>query len=120
MQKISSIPLIDIPMPVQTTIFYQACFELSKLDIFQGEAIWAYLCRFLETPPLSTNFEWFGIADQNFINNSGSYFIYVALIVLTFTGRELISRVMIPCRRHEWARKLGVAASHDAYYFGMK
>ena len=120
MQKISSVPLIDISLPVQTTIFYQACFEVQKLDIFHGEEISAILFNFLYTPPFSINFEWFGIADQNFINNSGSYFIYVALIVLTFTGRELISRVMIPCRRHEWARKLGVAASHDAYYFGMK
>jgi len=60
------------------------------------------------------------MSDQNFINNSGSYFIIAALIVLNFTGRELISRVMILCRRQEWARKLGVAASNDAYYFGMK
>ena len=107
-------------MPVQTTIFYQACFELSKLDVFQGEAIWAYLCRFLETPPLSTNFEWFGISDQNFIYNSGSYFIIAALIILKFTGYELISRLMIPFRRQEWARRIGVATSNDAYYFGMK
>ena len=78
------------------------------------------LFNFLETPPFSMNFEWFGISDQNFIYNSGSYFIFVALIVLSFTGRELISRVMILCRRQEWARKLGVATSNEAYYFGMK
>ena len=107
-------------MPVQTTIFYQACFEVQKLDIFHGEEISAMLFNFLDTPPFSMNFEWFGISDQNFIYNSGSYFIIAALIILKFTGFELISRLMIPFRRQEWARRIGVATSNDAYYFGMK
>jgi hypothetical protein len=57
MQKIVMISIIEVPIPVHTTIFYQACFDLQKLDMFKGEEILAILLSLKETPPLSFNFE---------------------------------------------------------------
>jgi hypothetical protein len=109
LQLIVLIYLLQIPFPAHTTVFFNACFEIQKIDLFQGEVIVNAIFNFAETNSFSPKFEMFGIGDMNFISNSGSFFIFLASIFVYNLSRKVVSRTMVPCRRWKWARKLGVA-----------
>lgn len=53
----------------------------------------------------------FGMGDLNFVMNNASFFVFAFAVVAFYLLRETIARCMILCRRHKWARNIGVAAN---------
>ena len=61
------------------------------MDVLSGESFYEENFEFKETDPLNERFETMGMDSQNFIMNSGSYFILLILIYAQFYIKRLIN-----------------------------
>lgn len=72
------------------------------------------------TPPFDENYKRFGMGDQNFIYQSGSYFIIQFGIVSYYVGGYVINHI---CKKFYWfrfARKIGIRVYQQSYYQQIK
>jgi len=67
--------LVNCPFPPHAAVFFEGCILFANMDIFDGEIIYRSNMKMQKTPEYDANFKRFGIGDQNFIYQSGSYFI---------------------------------------------
>ena len=112
-QMLNFIYLANIQVPALPSEYFSVSFEIQKMDILHGEDILAYFFSPKETPPFSARFEMFGISDQNFMMNTGSFSVIIACILIYYLLREIVSRCMVRCRTKKWARDIGVATHTD-------
>ena len=61
-------------------MFFAGAILFANMDVFSGEDLYKEKFNFKETDPLNERFETMGMDSQNFIKNSGSYFILTLLI----------------------------------------
>ena len=67
------------------------------MDILNGEELYEKYFEFKETDPVGSKWDFFGMGDSNFINNSGSYFILIIVIGLSYI---LIWFVNMICKKY--------------------
>ena len=73
--------LVRVPTPAHTFKFFAGCAVFAQMDILDGKGFYSEWFDFKHTEPLNDNYELMDIEDKNFILNSGSYFILIAIIV---------------------------------------
>ena len=67
--------LVNCPFPPHASVFFEGCILFANMDIFDGEVIYRTNMKMKATPAYDDNYSRFGIGDQNFIYQSGSYFV---------------------------------------------
>jgi hypothetical protein len=67
--------LVNCPFPPHAAVFFEGCILFANMDIFDGEMIYRNNMKMKKTDAYDDNYKRFGIGDQNFIYQSGSYFI---------------------------------------------
>ena len=65
------------------------------MDVFDMANYYEDWFEYAETDPLNSNFEFMGMGDKNFIFNSGSYFAFVAGILVSQSGGWLMNRIAV-------------------------
>lgn len=108
LQMVVLVSLVDINFPWHARLFLESSVSVAQLDVFQGENIIDWMFRFKQTSPINSNFENFGADSQNFMLNSGSYFIFIVVLLLMSIGRYIINRFAVWFSQKEWARKIGM------------
>ena len=73
--------LVDVIIPVELHIFLEVCVVFSNMDLLNGEDFYGEHFKFKDTSPIGSKWEFFGVGDSNFINNSGSYFVVLGGIL---------------------------------------
>ena len=63
----------------------------ASTDILDAKDLWLHFFNFKDTKPLNDNFALFDIVSKNFVVNSGSYFIFVMVSMLSGIGRKIIN-----------------------------
>lgn len=85
------------------------------MDVLDGKGSYEKWFRFRETTPKDPLFELLDYADKNFFNNSGSYFVITACLIVFFILLFLINSMAAKCSRFKCCRKLGVHVHEDSY-----
>ena len=62
-----------------------------------------------QAPPLNENFELMGYENKNFLLNSGSFFIFLGLIVVYILSLKLIELFARCCPRKACCRRMGMS-----------
>ena len=78
------------------------------MDVFSGENLYSENLDLKETEPLNERFESMGMDSQNFVYNSGSYFILQTLIYLTFYMRRIANYICTKYAHNWWVRSFGL------------
>ena len=63
---------------------------------------------FRETPPFSGLFEQFDVGGLNLVENSGSCYFFLTLLLLKFVLALLINFIAVCFRKNYYARKIGM------------
>ncbi len=82
MQMITHFMIMQLNYPAVSTLFYGLIFEFVNFDIVPTDPIYGYVFAF-KNEPYSEQAEETGYESGLFIVNSGSFLIYVCLIILT-------------------------------------
>lgn len=77
------------------------------MDVFMGEIFFENYFQFKDTQPVNGRFEFFGVGDQNFLNNSGSYIIIILGLFVSTCAYIVIFRVSAIFYQHNIARHIG-------------
>ena len=110
MQTVIYSAMININFPVHTTFFFEKCFDLAKMDVFSAEEYFA-TAGFIETPAYSDKLESAGFETMNFLINSGSFLVFLALTIAEFVFRLGITSIAVLFANKSWiCRKIGRAA----------
>ena len=110
LQIIIILPLFDASMPANTGMVFQYLTKIAAFDLLE---IGDFVDEFLEleqTDPVDNNFETLGFESQWFINNVGSFFIYLLWCfsnVVFYLLVAALNKTSGHCSRLK--RKLGVA-----------
>jgi len=116
-QMIALSALVNIKIPVNLFIFLTICISFSQMDIYQGEEIYGNNLEFKETDPINDAFNFFGIGDKNMVYNSGSYFLLQISIFVWVLAKFLINFIAKKHSKKHYARKAGMWAYEDSYWF---
>ena len=114
-QIISNSGLVNINIPINMFIFLKICIIFAQMDIIQGEDIIAKYLKFHETGPVNKAFEFFGIDDKNFINNSGSYFFIFISLFLYMMLKIVLNQIAKCLANYFYPRLMGIWAYEDRY-----
>ena len=110
MQTVIYSAMININFPVHTAFFFDQCFEFAKMDVFSAEEYFAE-AGFIETPSYSDKLESAGFETMNFMINSGSFLVFLALTIAEFVFRKGITSLAVYFgSRSGICRKIGRAA----------
>jgi hypothetical protein len=115
MQYIILCFLIRVPTPGHTHGFFEGCASFAQMDILDGKTLYEHLFRFKETAPLNANYETMDIPDKNFVNNSGSFFPLIAIIVLYNFSEALLNKVATVFARFKCCRRIGMYAYAESW-----
>ena len=66
--------------------------------------------------PRSDQFAFFGVEDSNFLNNSGSYFVILAGIIVYYLFTYIINKICVCCAKRSIARKIGMLVYEENYW----
>ena len=108
--------LVNVPFPSHAEVFFNGCIIFANMDIFDGEIIYRKNMPMKYTKPYDSNFLRFGIGDQNFIYQSGSYFIIQFGVFAYYLSRYLINKIAVKYCWIKQARKLGMWAFEENFY----
>jgi len=97
-----------VPYPGHTFLFFKLCMKYLTLDIFSGEDLYRILFDFQLTDPLNDNFEAYGIKDKNLLNRSGSYFIFLVILIGLMILRFMINKVAVYKYESSVFRTIGI------------
>ena len=78
------------------------------MDIFDGGQFYHTYFGMNETVPFNVYFVVMGIDTQNFLINSGSYFVFVVCLMVFNILNRLIVRIAIRYYRVETFRRIGI------------
>jgi len=110
MQTVIYSAMININFPAHTTLFFENCFDFAKMDVFSAEEYFAE-AGFIETSAYSDKLESAGFETMNFMINSGSFLVFLALTIAEFVFRLGITRIAVLFANKSWiCRKIGRAA----------
>lgn len=108
--------LVNVPFPSHAAVFFEGCIVFANMDIFDGEIIYRKNMPMKFTPPYDANFKRFGIGDQNFIYQSGSYFVVQFGVFSYFFIKWAINKIAV---KYSWirnARIMGIWAYEANFY----
>jgi len=88
--------------------FMGKCMEFAKIDIFSGELIYDLIFNFEESEPLNGSYEQLGFETKNFMFNSGSYFIFVIIIGLSFIYSKVVHHFAMKYPHNEFLRNKAI------------
>lgn len=77
------------------------------MDMFDMENYYEIWFEFIETPPISDNFEMADVENSNYMSNSGSLLAMILLIFLDMVFRRVINYVCLKLARFSLARRIG-------------
>lgn len=89
-------------------MFFAGAILFANMDVLSGEAFFESNFVFKETDPLNEKFDSMGMSSLNFVMNTGSYFILLILIYLSFYIRRCINYVCTKFARYKLVRKLAL------------
>jgi len=78
------------------------------MDILDGKTFYQEWFQFVPTEPLNDNYAMMDIEDKNFMYNSGSYFILIAIIVAFNIGQEILNKIATLMPKFKWCRRMGM------------
>ena len=67
----------------------------SKMDMFQGDDMYSNAFDFVATEPYSDGFEYFGYETKNFLINSGSFTLFLAIIFLYEGFKWMLNKLCV-------------------------
>ena len=105
---ITMMSLIKVGLPAYAQVFFEATILFANMDVFSGESFFEKNFVFMETDPLNERFEQMGMDSKNFIMNSGSYFILLLLIYVSFYGKRFVNWVCTKYPEHWWVRWIAI------------
>lgn len=82
MQMITHFMIMQLNYPVVSSLFFGIIFEFVNFDIIPTDPIYGYFFAF-DSEPYSEQAKETGYESSLFIENSGSFLIFVFLIILT-------------------------------------
>ena len=94
-QLVVLLPLLDISIPPNAGIFYQALMQVCAFDPFPAEDFLHETLRVQPTAAYGMNFEMIGYESMWFIINIGS----LAFLILSLPFLYLVVPVMSPCAK---------------------
>ena len=86
------------------------------MDILNGEDMYEVFFEFKVTEPIGKKWEFFGIENSNFINNSGSYFVLILLTIVVSIVLMVINKISVKCANQYNARIVGMAVYYPSYW----
>ena len=111
--------LIRVPTPAITFSFFQGCAIIAQMDVFDGSGIYASVFEFTESEPINDSFMLLGFNNKNFLINSGSFFIMLALILLSNFRRWLLNSFAVCNNRLRLCRRLGMGNYSQSYLWDI-
>lgn len=108
MQVITLLSLVDISLPAYSRLFFQTAIIFANMDVFSGEAFFENNFRFKETDPLNEKFDGMGMSTQNYLLNTGSYYILLIGICVQFYSKRIINFICAKLARFRIARCIGI------------
>ena len=101
LQMIILIPLLKSIMPANTGIFFNQLTSIATYEIFEiGEYLDEWL-SLIPTDPVNEKFETIGIGSLLFINNLGTFAIFLVVNFMTI----VLWLVLNLCSNNDWLRK---------------
>lgn len=100
--------VIKTPLPAHTLSYFSTCFDFANMDILDGKELYQKWFTFKETPALNDNFEMYDMENQNFLINTGSYFIIFAGMIACDILKFLLNKAAVKCARYRNARRIGM------------
>ena len=97
-------------------LFFKGGNLIASMDIFQTEKIYEEIFDFKHTEPVTPKFDFSGINDKNFTNNSGSLYPVWLLIFGEYILRQIINRISLMCSRMKVARGLRSLSHYENPY----
>ena len=85
------------------------------MDILQGEALYEENFLFKETTPINDQFDFFGVGDKNFLNNSGSYGLILCGLTWSTFGYFCLNKLAAKGYRWKISRLVGFWAYRREY-----
>ena len=120
MQMIGLSGLVEANLPFNLFIFLQAMIEFAQMDILGSEILYEEIFNFKETTPISQKFEFNGIGDKNFVNNSGSYLSMLIVLFFSTIVLFVLNKLATCLIQYSCARKIGVWAYKKCYYDSLE
>lgn len=111
--------LVSVDIPVNMFLYLQVCILFANMDILKGEEIYGEHLTFKDLGPLNDAFDFFGVGDQNMINNSGSYFLIQIGLLAFMVFKCFVNQLAIRMSKFFYARKVGIWAYEDAYFSNL-
>ena len=112
--------LVNCPFPPHASVFFEGCILFANMDILDGEEIYREKMIMKATDAYDDNYDRFGIGDQNFIYNSGSYFVIQFGIITYFLLRSLLNSIAKTYNWIPWCRKMGIKSYENSYTWKTK
>lgn len=108
MQMIVMMSLVLVVLPSYAQMFFAGAILFANMDVLSGEDFYENNFNFKETEALNERFETMGMDSQNFIKNSGSYFILMILIYGQFFFKRLINKFCIYFAKYKIVRLIAL------------
>lgn len=110
--------LVRVNLPGHALEFFKICMYIGQLDPFDGEDIYKDMFQFTEVEALNDNYILLGIDSKNFLVNSGSYFIFIALTLVFYIVKFLINRIAMCLARFRLVRIVCIWAESNKFPIG--
>ena len=109
LQMVTYPSLIMIPYPANALFFYKILITFANIDILGGfmENDVFSLLALVETTAFNQKFENYDYGAQMHLLLSGSYFAWIAFVVLWNLSKYLINKVCVVFHNHTAARQMG-------------
>ena len=90
------------------------------MDILTGEDFYEEHFNFVETTPINDNFEFFGTDNKIMMLSSGSYFVFVLILIIRIVAFKYIHKIVVCFPRNHYSRVLGMYIYRKNYWQELK
>ena len=109
LQLLSYTSLVHIKYPTNIQVFNILVIKFANTDLLADQVGGFYEnLGFRETPVFSSLFEQFEVGGLNLVLNSGSFFLFLAILVTKFVLAYFINLIAVYFRKYYYARKIGM------------
>lgn len=100
--------LTNVNLPSTSSLFFDQAIQFATTDIFDGNQIYENYLNLSETEPFNDKFESSGIDSKSFLPNSGSFFIFMILLVVTPIFEFIVNLICTKLAKYKIFRQIGI------------
>ena len=85
------------------------------MDLLNGENFYQANFNFIPTTPINDSFDFFGTDTKIMMLSSGSFFVFMVILIIRMVCYKLINKVLVCYPRYHYSRVVGMHVYRESY-----